>query len=1007
MKNLQRLFFLNLLFLMFCASGMKAQDTVSGRVTDNLGDPLPGVTVVIKGTNQGTVTDVDGNYSIDLPQDADALVFSFIGMKTQEVALNGQSTINIEMESSVIGLDEVVAVGYGTSRKVDLTGSVSTVSTEGFDRVPATNPLQAIQGKASGVQITSGSGMPGETGDVLIRGVQSIRGTSAPVYVVDGMITNSINNINPNNIESISVLKDASAAAIYGARAANGVIIVTTKRGTETKKPEITFNTYYGLQTESNLQLELLNAEQFLKLWTESYANDGIDIPWSEEDLAAYEGVDTDWRELMMQTGTIQNYDLSVAGGSEKSNYFISASHLRQKGMVIETGYTKSTFALNTDHTINDWLKFGNSLNLYTFKRDGDGGRQSPYNFALVKSPLTKAFEDDGDYGKIINTELEHMHLNTVWMAREEEHSRVGKGLQGNIYMTISLLDGLDFTTRGSLDYGNSYRSTFLPGLSPHYGWAGSSINSVEKEYRETINWIGDFLLNYETSIDENHSIKALLGYSVEESVFENLYGRRTGTPNNEIRFLVAGDPQSQLNDNTHRDWSFASLFGRVNYNFRNKYLLGATIRRDGTSRLAEDNRYGVFPSASAAWRISEEPFLRDVRFIDDLKLRASVGTLGNILSVGNYATSASLNARRAVLGQGGALGYTLTNATNKDLVWEEAQKKNFGLDITAFGNRVYSNFDYFIEDTYDLLFRDPIARSTGLSGSPLINAGQIRNSGFEFLLGYRRQKGDWTFDASFNLSNVKNEVVDLEGRDLRTSGLVEGEPVHSFFGYKSDGIIYDENELDIYEEGDFTGKRVGDIKLLDIDGYDEEGNLTGVADGKVDGADRTIIGNRFPDFTYGAFGTIGYKNWSFQIQLQGVQGVDKYMSSDYMDAIMLMTSWARNEDARLMRRYHPTDNPDGTWPMLSKNDSGKNKEVSDFWLEDASYLRVNNINLNYDFQDNILNPIGMSDLSVYMSVQNVYTFTNFEGPEVDTTADPLTGIPQPRTWTFGLKASF
>jgi TonB-linked SusC/RagA family outer membrane protein len=1008
MKNLQRLFFLNLLFLVFFASGMSAQESVSGKVTDNFEEPLPGVTVVIKGTSRGTITNSDGFYSLELTPDAEALVFSFIGMKNQEVTLNGQTTIDVVLESDIIGLEEVVAVGYGTSRKVDLTGSVSTVSTEGFDRVPATNPLQAIQGKASGVQITSGSGMPGEPGEVLIRGVQSINGTSSPVYVVDGMITNSINNINPNNIESVSVLKDASAAAIYGARAANGVVIVTTKRGTASQKPEITFNTYYGIQTESNLQVEMLNADQFLQLWTESYTNDDIDIPWSDEELAAYSGVDTDWKDLMMQTGTIQNYDVSVAGGSEKSKFFLSASHLDQKGMIIETGYTKSTFALNTDHQINDWLKVGNSLNLYRYKQEGEGGSQSPYNYALLKTPITLAYEENGDYGEIRNTDLEHMHQNPIWMAKESEHSRIGKGLQGNIYMTLNLFDGLTFTTRGSLDYGNVYRTSFTPGVSPNYGWEGSSINSIEKEFRETVNWIGDFLLNYETTLNENHSINALLGYSVEESVFENLFASRTGTPNNDIRFLAAGDPQSQLNDNTYSDWSFASLFGRVNYNFKNKYLLGATLRRDGTSRLTEDNRYGVFPSASAAWRISEEAFMRDIDVIDDLKLRASIGTLGNILSVGNYATSASLTARKAVLNQGGALGYTLTDAINEDLRWEEAQKKNFGIDVTAFRNKVYSNFDYFIEDTYDLLFRDPVANSTGLSGSPLINAGQIRNSGFEFLLGYRQQRGDWTYDASFNISHVKNEVIDLEGRDLRTSGLVEGEPVNSFFGYKSDGIIYNENELGVYEEGAFTGKRVGDIALLDIDGYDEDGNLTGIADGKVDAADRTIIGNRYPDLTYGAFATVGYKNWSFQVQLQGVQGVDKYFgNTGAYSLIQLMSSWARNEDARILNRYHATNNPNGTWPMLSKNQSGKNLEDSDFWLADASYLRVNNVNLNYDFPETVLNTIGMSKLALYISVQNAYTFTSYDGPEVDTTADPLTGVPQPRTWTLGLKATF
>ncbi len=1003
MKKLSRLLTTGLSLLVFGAFAMQAQETISGSVTDSQREAVPGATVVFKGTTVGTITDIDGNYTLRNTTDSETLVFSFIGLKTQEINLAGRTTINVVMEPSTIGLDEVIAVGYGTSRKADLTGSITTVSTEGFDKIPATNPLQAMQGRSPGINITSGSGLPGESAEVLIRGTRSINGTNAPVFVVDGVISSNIDNLNPNNIESISVLKDASAAAIYGARAANGVVLVTTKRGTQGTEPQVNFSSYYGVQTESNLKTELLNAGEFLDLWTESHENANLAIPWGGS-LPLYEGVNTNWKDLMMQTGVIQNYDISVSGGSEKSNYFISANHLDQKGMVIETAYSKSSFTLNTDHKINKWFKFGNSLNLYTYTKKGD---KKPYNYALIKTPITRAYEDDGDYGIIRDDRLEHKHQNTVWMAKETEHKTVGKGMQGNIYFTINLLKGLDFTTRGSLDYSNTYQSDFEPGVDPMYGWEGSTINSVKKEYKETVHWISDFLLNYEKTFNTDHSIKALLGYSWEDSGTENLMGSRTGTPNNDIRFLTAGDPASQLNDNEFDDWAFVSIFGRANYSYKSKYLASASIRRDGTSRLPKATRFGVFPSASLAWRLSEESFMDNVGFIDDLKLRASVGVVGNVLGLDNYA-SPSLNDRRAVLSEGGALGYTLTNAINQKLVWEETQKTNFGTDITAFNSKVYANFDYFIENTYRQIFNDPIAPSNGLSGTPFVNGGQVRNKGFELLLGYRTKKGDWNYDASINLSHVKNEVIDLEGRDMKTEGNVEGYPVNSFFGYKTNGIIYNASDLAIYQNGDFSKKKVGDIAIKDINGYDTEGKLTGAPDGKVNAADRTIIGDPYPDFTYGAFGTIGYKNWSFQIQLQGAKGFDMYYgNNDAYDLVFLMSSWARNEDARVLNRYHPTKNPNGTWPRLSKDESGKNLEISDFWLADVSYLRINNVNLNYNLPKDLLSRVGINSLGLYVSVQNVYTFTGYDGPEVDTSADALTGVPQPRTYTLGLKASF
>jgi TonB-linked SusC/RagA family outer membrane protein len=1005
MKHLNRFLLINFLLVVLCSLGVQAQETITGIVTNESGESLPGVSVSFKGTNRGTITDIDGNFSIERHATVETLVFSFIGMKTEEVDITGKNSVSVVMEEDVIGLDEVIAIGYGTLRKSDLTGSVSTVSTEGFDKVPAANPLTAIQGKASGVQITSNSGMPGASSEVLIRGVQSINGTSAPIYVVDGVITSNINNLNPNSIESISVLKDASAAAIYGARAANGVILVKTKRGSKSSKPVVTLNAYYGIQTESNLKLELLNGEDWLELWTESYENAGIDIPWTSSEVAKVEGVNTDWKSLMMQTGTMQNTDLSVAGGSDRSNYYIGISHLNQTGMVIETGYKKSTFTINTDNQVTDWFRFGNSLNLYSYTQTGNSDW---YNRALLKSPVSRAYEDDGDWGEIRVSELEHFFANPIWSAKNNISENQGKGIQGNIYATATVLKGLDITARGSVDYSTRFESEFEAGVPSGYGWEGSTVNYVSKDYQHTMHWTADFLANYETSIGDDHDIKAMLGYSAEESSTETLMGSVTGTPNNEIRYLDAGDPSSMINGNGYSDWAFTSLFGRVNYNFQNKYLFAGTIRRDGTSRLAEGNRYGVFPSASVAWRITEESFMDNLTIIDDLKVRASVGTLGNVLSLPYYATSISLSNRDASLNQEGVAGYTLSSAINPDLKWESAVKKNVGFDLATLNSRLYVNANFFIEDTYDLLFTDPIPISTGLSGAPRINAGQVKNTGFELETGFREKRGDWSYDFSLNFNTVKNEVVDLEGRDLRTSGLVEGMPVNSYFGYKADGIIYNEADLDIYQEGSFTNKAVGDVKLLDIDGYNENGELTGQPDGKVDAADRTIIGNRYPKFTYGGIATVGYKNWSLQLQLQGVHGVDiDYLGEGAYTLMTLMSSWARNEDVRVLDRYHADKNPAGEMPRLDKNSSGNNRAFSEFWLADASYLRINNLNINYNIPSDLTSKIGIGQTGLYFSIQNAYTFTKYDGPEVDTRADALTGIPQPRTYTFGVKASF
>lgn len=997
-----------LLCMLMISVSSFAQDeeliTVSGVVrSSEENQSLPGVNVVIKGTTTGTVTDVDGRYTLHADKGA-TLVFSFVGYQNQEVNVAGRTTIDISMSADVMNLQEVVVVGYGTERKIDLTGSVATVHAKDFERTPVLSASDALAARAPGLNITAGSGAPGDNSEFLIRGVRSVNGTSAPIFVVDGVITESINNIAPSTIESVSVLKDASATSIYGARAANGVIVITTKRGQGTTEPQISFNTFVGVQKQSNLRLNLLNADEFINIYSEAYENAGIARPWTDEQAAEYDGINTDWLGEMTRTGVLQSYDLSVSGSSGKSNYFLSAGYQDNKGMVIGTDYKRYSFMVNTDHRIGDRIKFGNSLNVFSSNRNGNSDY---YRLAAVKVPLTRAFEDDGTYGIIRNTTLEHMFENPIWMARENVNNDQTRGLRGSLYLTLDLIDGLKFTTRGSLEWSNGFDNRFIPGVPAGRGWQGSPLNSVFKTRSETAHTVTDFLLDYEKQFGENHKLKVLAGYSIEEWQKEELEAERYNTPNNELRFIHAGDPTTMQNDDGFEDWAFLSTFGRVNYIFKDKYLVTASVRRDGTSRLAAGHRYGVFPAASVAWRLSEEDFMNDVAAINDLKLRASFGKVGNALSVDMYGTVPVLEQWYYAANQQIAQGFTNTAAINSDLSWESTVKKDIGLDASLFNANVYTTVDYFIEDTHDLLFEQDIAPSAGYDDDPFINAGKVRNTGLEFLVGYRKVVNDWNLDFNVNFTRVRNEVVDLEGRDLSSDGTIEGFPVESEFGYKSNGIIRDQQTLDQNPYLEDYGKSIGDIWILDINSYGDNGNLTGVPDGKIDGADRTIIGNKYPSFYYGFMSTVGYKAFSLQIQLQGVQGVDRDIRGGNHNVFHYFNQWAMNHDRSILDRFNAELNPDGAWPRVDVSDQGKNRELSDFWLRDASFLRIRNINLNYDFTSAIASKVGMKSLGMYVSVQNLYTFTKFNGPEVDTTEDPLTGIPQPRVWSLGLKAVF
>jgi len=979
-------------------SAQQQGKTITGKVVDANGEPIIGANIIEVGTTNGTVTDIDGNFSLKVADNATIRV-SYIGYVEQEINTAGKTSFNITLVEDTQTLEEVVVVGYGTVRKRDLTGSVSQITADKFEKTSAISTMAALQGRIPGMSVTIGSGTPGDHGDVLIHGVQSINGTNAPIYVIDGTITDNSNNINPQDVATISVLKDASAVAIYGSRAANGVIVITTKRGKE-EAPTITFRTEQSIQQEGNLRLKFVNADQWVELATEGYENASRTVPWSSDDLNALKGTNNIWPDLVKRTGYMTNNNLSVSGGSQKSTYFIALNYMYNKGIIQNQDYSRLNLRLNSDHKIGKFITFGHSFNLFASQkvtqREQDG--RDTYHASFRYTPLNRMYESNGDFATINNTYLQGKTPSPLWMLANSDVSNHYKGISGNLYLSLDIIDGLKATVRQSIEWQNGRGSDFMGAMDSKYGMEGANVNTISKNSQDDLHYITDFLLDFNRTFKEVHNINALLGYSIEKSTSETLSGKRGDTPSNYIRYLDAGDPNTSTNGNNYIEWAFLSTFARVGYSYKDKYYINGTIRRDGTSRLIK-NKYGAFPSVSAAWRITEESFMENFNWLNELKLRMSYGTVGNVQSITPYGTAVYLSQKNAVFNQKVTVGYTFANAVNTNLKWESTTKKNLGLDISVLRNRLYFIGDYYEEDTRDLLFEQPIPYSVGLSGSPYINAGLVRNRGFDIELGWRDVVSDWKYDINANFTHVKNKVIDLEGRNLMTSGIKEGYPVRSFFGYKSNGLIRTQEDLDSNPQ--YPGKNIGDIWLLDIDSYDADGNLTGKRDGKVDAADRTLFSDVFPDFSYGIFGSIGYKSLTLQVQLQGISGIKKNM---------LNGGWVTDrfngepnmEADYILDRFHITKNPDGKYPKVDASDSGQNGLFSDFWLVDASYLSIRNINLSYNFPARFANKLSSRDLSVYCGVQNLWTFGN-EYAEISSTVS----VPIPRTITFGLKFSF
>jgi len=1015
---------------------MFQQRKINGTVTDEDGTPMPGVNIQVEGTAIGTISDVSGKFTIEVQDENSVLTFSFIGYNSQRIVVGTQTTITVKLLPDITKLDEVVVVGYGTQKKADITGSVSLVSSKDMEKTAVLDPMQALQGKAAGVNIISNSGQPGSGYSIQIRGVQSINAGVNPTYVIDGVITDNMGNINTNDIESISVLKDGASSSIYGTRAANGVVLITTKRGSRNEAPVITFNAYTGIQTASNRKLKLLTSDEWLKLDNESYVNDGLTRPYTNDDLVKYKDAsgnyrNTDWLDVIMKNGVMKYYDLSVKGGSEKSNYFTSVNYLNQEGRIIAQKANKLNVRFNSDHKINKFIEFGNTLNLYANSNSGlpdfngynSSNAPNPYLQAVRKSPLSRPWEADGSYGINLDQNVEYLWAAPQAIAQEYKRTASSYGVIGNIYVKFILAKGLTFTPKVGATYNYDQTSFFTPTINIPNSEA-IAINNISKGSSNLFHWQMDYMLNYDHTFNAVHNLSALLVYSREEQKYEDLGGYRIGTPSNNIQYLNAGDPGSQTNYNGYSDWSFVSYIGKINYDYSGKYLLQATVRRDGSSRFAKENRWGIFPSYSLGWRVSKEDFFASLtNVINDFKLRASMGTLGNA-DIGIYPTYSTLDARTYIFNGVMAGGYTLSTAVNKDVKWETTKKYNFGIDASMFKSKIYLTADYFISKTTNLLFQKPLPESSGKNqwNYPYINGGEIQNKGVEFELGFRDVKGDFSYDVSANLGTVRSKVVDFAGVDqeiINNTVSSVGYPIWSYFGYKTNGIIKTQANLDAYkamlystDPADITAG-LGDVWRMDVNSYDAvTGKLTGKPDGKIDAADRTIIGHRYPSFSYGLVSNMSYKRFSLQVQLQGVSGYDLPINGVTLNYFQGMPE---NSNRVILNRWDAVSNPGGTLPRLTRTDpAGNLAEFSDIWLSDASYLRINNINLSYDLPESICKKLYSTGIKVYCSVQNLYTFTKFIGVEPDITlGDGYRGgiaadkMPQPRTWIFGLKVSF
>ncbi|MEJ1222769.1 SusC/RagA family TonB-linked outer membrane protein [Sediminicola sp. 1XM1-17] len=995
-------------------SSLMAQ-TITGTVSDQDG-PLAGVNVVIEGTSIGTSTDFDGNYVISNVNSNATLVFSYIGYKTTAIPVNGKSQINVILSQDSSALDEVVLVGYSSLKKSTLTGAISVVDVDDLNIAKTSNVAQALQGQVAGVQVASSSGAPGGGIQVRIRGVGTI-GNNDPLYIVDGVPSRDITFLNQSDIKSISVLKDAAAASIYGSRASAGVVLITTKSGIKGKM-SINAEYWYGIQSASNLP-DMLNAEQYIntteKAWNNTFTGDN---PYTADRGRADFG-DTDWLDELFEAGQSQNLQLSASGGSEQVQYLMSVGYYGEDGIVVYDNdkFQRLNFRTNVNADLTDRFKIGTNIQLSSSKQDKvPSTGESLIRFALLRAPVIPVYKDVNDptyserdpftdmpfftptgYDQGLNRTLYEMVGNPIAQAYfSDDQTRIFKTF-GNVYGQYSFLEdnALTFRSNVGVDLTFFHDKTFNENYGDDDG-GGSAIdqglgrrnrpNNLSERRGESLALTFSNTLNYNKTFGEKHDFNALIGTEYVSQTQSDIFASRARFPysTEEFRYLsFGGETLDENNGGTRTESALFSYFGSTTYSYDNKYILTANLRADASSKFAENNRWGYFPSISGGWTISQEDFLRDTDWLSDLKLRASWGQLGN-QNIDNYTYAELIEQNEGIVRR--------VRYGNPDLKWETTTQTNLGIDLGLFKNRIGFTAEYFDKSTTDILLPIGLPGFLGDLQPTIVNAGEVSNKGFEFSVNFRNSEREFKYNINANLSTVINNVEKLHpnvpnivNNESRT---VVGQPLDAYYGYRMEGIYQNQAEIDshLFLEGN---AKPGDIKFKDING-----------DGKISpDFDREFIGSSIPDLTYGIFMNGEYKGFDMSVLFQGVEGIDRY--NDGKKIIDFDT-----------RPFNYTTAILGAWdgegstnsiPRVAFEDNGSSK-VSSIFVEDASYLRLKNIEIGYTI-DGIK---GFQSTRLYVSGRNLFTSTKYTGldPEASDLVDKGT-YPSSTSFIFGLNVKF
>ncbi|MFN7116544.1 MAG: SusC/RagA family TonB-linked outer membrane protein [Saprospiraceae bacterium] len=992
-----------------------AQRTITGTVSDTNGEPLIGATVLAKGTSTGTTTDENGAYELSIPNDVTILLFSYTGYQPKEVNIGNSNTLDVTLETSVIALTDVVVIGYGTASRRELTGSVVKVSGETISKLPITGVDQALQGQAPGIQVTQNSGTPGGAVSVRVRGASSITAGNQPLYVVDGIPLNNVSlsqlnfgnqqdnplaNINPSDIESIEVLKDAAAAAIYGSRASNGVVIITTKRGKQ-QKTSINVNTYYGTQ-EAWKNLEPLPGPEYVSLLNEMVNNRFPTDTTSNRNLKTTLGIlnrdpqsypNTNWQDEIFRNAPISNTDLSFSGGNERTKFFVGTSYFTQQGTILGSNFDRYSARINLDNLISDKFKIGTSTSLSRSKSNriiNDNNINGVLSTAVLLGSHIPAYNADGTYAKDPNSSTE----NPIAAAREPTNDNINDRILTNIFGEYEIFPALSFRSSWSLDYINFREFRFSPTTTnTGAGTKGSGTEALS----QNVSWITENYFTFRKAFN-NLNLDALLGASFQNTDIRSFTAQGDNFPGNSIRTLNASSVYRNISS-TGTGWGLNSYFSRVNLSYNQKYFLSASARADGSSRFGADNRWGLFPAASVAWRISEEGFLKDNSLISELKIKASWGLRGNqdfpnpALPVGiNGANFQALSIIQPGFNYNQSAGLAPTQLGNPSLTWEEREDIDLGLELGLFNDRINLTVEAYQGTTNELLLNRPLSEASGYTGINQ-NIGSIRNRGIDIgLTTYNIESDKFSWSTNFNISFFENEVLKLAGAPFASgfaSWVEEGYPIGAFRGYEVAKVFQTQDEINALnaKAKEMTGNpaavyqstltRPGDLMFNDLNG-----------DGTVTGADQKIIGDANPTFFGGMTNTLRGFGFDLSVFLQFSYGNEVWnhtrLFAEGMNGVFGQLASVRN-------RWTPSNPTEDTrYPRAVWGDPNNNRRTSDRYLEDGSYLRLKNVTLGYTLPSSISKKLRISNLRVYATGQNLLTFTDYSGfdPEVSTFAE-------------------